>query len=80
MNKRFKRRPEQTVKRFCRVMTAAMLILLLFIVSIPSVIALENETNIVPDSDIPETLTREQLASHGAVARLREEEPYAHHL
>ena len=41
MNKRFKQRAEQTVKRFCRVLTAAMLILLLFILSIPSVIALE---------------------------------------
>lgn len=75
MNKRTGWRTEQTVKQFCRVLTAAMLILLLFILSIPSVIALENETNILPDSDIPETLTREQLASHGAVARLREEEP-----
>ena len=58
MNKRFKQRPEQTVKRFCRILTAAMLILLLFILSIPSVIALENETNILPDSDIPETFNQ----------------------
>ena len=58
MNKRTGWRTEQTVKRFCRVLTAAMLILLLFILSIPSVIALENETNILPDSDIPETFNQ----------------------
>jgi hypothetical protein len=40
---------------------------------IPSAIAAGNESPILPDADIPETLTRAQLEAHGAVARLREE-------
>jgi len=59
----------------CKRLTALVLALLLFIMTIPSAIDLGNESPILPDQDIPETLTRAQLEAHGAVARLRAEEP-----
>ena len=67
--------PVQFAKLFCKRLTAAALILLLIAMFIPSAIALGNESPILPDADIPETLTRAQLEAHGAVARLRAEEP-----
>ena len=65
--------PVQFAKLFCKRLTAAVLILLLIAMFIPSAIALGNDSPILPDADIPETLTRAQLEAHGAVARLREE-------
>ena len=64
----------QPVKRLCRQVSAAVLILLLFVIMMPSVTALDNVLPVLPDADIPETLSREQLDSHGADARLRNEE------
>ena len=75
MKKQFISHTEHKVMITCKILTALVLALLLFIMTIPSAIALGNESPILPDSDIPETLTRAQLEAHGAVARLRAEEP-----
>ncbi|MBR3751142.1 MAG: hypothetical protein IKK58_05155, partial [Clostridia bacterium] len=75
MKKQFISHTKHKVMITCKRLTALMLTLLLFIMTIPSAIALGNEPPILPDSDIPETLTRSQLEAHGAVARLRAEEP-----
>ena len=73
--KPFKSHTAQLIKRSCKRFTAAVLVLLLIVMFIPSAIALGDDSPVLPDEDIPETLTRAQLEAHGAVARLRSEEP-----
>ena len=61
MTKPFKSHTAQLIKRLCKRFTAAVLVLLLIVMFIPSAIALGNDSPVLPDEDIPETLTRAQL-------------------
>lgn len=60
-------------KHFGKRLVAGILVLLLILITMPSAFAVEDDRTL-PASDIPETLTAQQLASHGAIERLRAEE------
>ncbi len=73
MLRQFKGHTARKRKHSCKRLVAGILVLLLILITMPSVIAVGEDTAI-PALDIPETLTAEQLALHGAVERLRGEE------
>ena len=73
MLRQFTCHPAQKCKHFGKRLVAGILVLLLILIAMPSVIAVEDD-GALPASDIPETLTAQQLASHGAIERLRSEE------